>query len=186
MWQRLLKERFHLAVHHEVKDFPAYELVVAKGGPKLQPSAGGPGEPVQEFPRPTKGADGFPVLAPGSRHAVFQPTENGVRIARETFRDCSMLDLVHELAWPLAEQSSWQHVLSVGRIVDKTGLQGKYDFRLEYAGTHSPGGAFSSQLTDIPDLFDAVQRQLGLKIETSKAPTDIIVLDHVDKMPAAN
>ena len=141
---------------------------------------------LQEFPRLTHGADGFPVLAPGSRHAVFQPIENGVRIARATFRDFSMPELAHELAWPLAEQPTWQHVMSVGRIVDKTGLPGKYDFRLEYAGSVSPGGAFSSQLTDLPDLFDALQRQLGLKLETTKAATDILVVDHVDKMPAAN
>jgi uncharacterized protein (TIGR03435 family) len=190
MWQRLLKERFHLAVHHEVKDFPGYELVVAKGGPKLDPSAGDPGESAQPGLRPTKGADGFPVLPPGGRHAVFQPTENGVRITRETFRDFSILDLVRELAWPLGQQSS-EHTISMGRIVDMTGLPGKYDFRLEYAGTHSPGGTFpqpgaSGQLTDTPDLFDAVQKQLGLKIEVSKAPTDMIVVDHVDRMPTAN
>jgi uncharacterized protein (TIGR03435 family) len=39
---------------------------------------------------------------------------------------------------------------------------------------------------DSPDLFDAIQRQLGLKIEASKAPTNILVADHVDRMPTAN
>jgi uncharacterized protein (TIGR03435 family) len=190
MWQGLLKERFHLAVHHEVKDLPRYELVVAKGGPKLRPSAGDPGKPGPSGLRPTQGADGFPVLPPGGRHGVFQPIENGVAVTRETFRDFSMQELAQELAWPLG-QRPWEHVMSVGRMVDKTGLEGKYDFRLEYAGTHSPGGALSQrgadgQIGSAPDLFDAVQRQLGLKIEASKAPIDILVVDHVDRMPTGN
>jgi uncharacterized protein (TIGR03435 family) len=189
MWQQLLKERFHLAVHHEVKDLPRYQLVVAKGGPKLHPSAGDPGKLVPGV-RPTRGVDGFPILPPGARHFFYQPIENGVQITRETFRDSSIQELAQELAWPLGERS-WEHVMSVGRIVDKTGLQGKYDFRLEYAGAHSAGGAFAQssadgQLSGVPDLFDAVQRQLGLNIEASKAPTDILVVDHVDRMPTKN
>jgi uncharacterized protein (TIGR03435 family) len=189
MWQQLLKQRFHLAVHHEVKDLPRYELAVAKGGPKLRPSAGDPGKPAPGV-RPTQGADGFPILPPGARHFFYQPIENGVRVTRETFRDYSMQELAQELAWPLGELS-WEHVMSVGRIVDKTGLLGKYDFRLEYAGTHSAGGAFAQSGADgqpsgVPDLFDAVQRQLGLKIEASKAPTEILVVDHVDRMPTEN
>jgi uncharacterized protein (TIGR03435 family) len=189
MWQRLLKERFHLAVHYEVKDLPRYELIVAKGGPKLHPSASDPGKPVPGV-RPTQGADGFPILPPGARHFFYQPIENGVQITRETFRDSSIQELAQELAWPLGERS-WEHVMAGGRIVDKTGLQGKYDFRLEYAGTHSAGGAFAQSGADgqpsgVPDLFDAVQRQLGLKIEASKAPTEILVVDHVDSMPTGN
>ncbi len=81
--------------------------------------------------------------------------------------------------------------MSLGRVVDKTGLQGRYDFRLEYAGTHSAGGAIARSAADgqpsgIPDLFDAVQRQLGLKIDATKAPTDILVVDHVERMPTKN
>jgi uncharacterized protein (TIGR03435 family) len=189
MWQRLLKERFHLAVHHEVKDYPTYELVVAKGGPKLKPSAGDPGKPVPGQ-RWTRGADGFPVLPPGGRHGIFMPIENGVQVTRETFRDFSMQELVQELAWPLG-QRSWENSISVGRIVDKTGLPGKYDFKLEYTGTHAPGGAFpqpgpDGRIPDAPDLFDAVQGQLGLKIETLKAPVDVLLVDRVDKMPTGN
>lgn len=190
MWQQLLKERFHLSVHHMTKDFPVYELVIAKNGPKLKASAGDPGVPLPSRPRPTHGDDGFPVLPPGVRHGFFQPIENGVQITRETFRYYSMQELAQELAWPLG-LPSWEHVVSVGRIVDKTGLNGRYDFRLEYAGTHFPGGAFpqpgaDGQLAEAPNLFDAVQQQLGLKLQESKAPVDILVVDHVDKMPTEN
>jgi uncharacterized protein (TIGR03435 family) len=187
MWQHLLKERFHLTVHHETRDFPAYELVVAKGGPKLQPSAGDPGKPPQPGLRWTVGADGFPVLPPGGRHGLTMANENGVQVTRETFRYYTMPELCQQLAWPLGE-FPWQHVASVGHIVDKTGLAGRYDFRLEYTGTHAPGGAFlkPGELGAAPDLFGAVQRQLGLQIKTSKAPADVLVVDHIDKMPTAN
>jgi len=190
MWQRLLEERFHLAVHHVPKDFPVYELVVAKNGPKLKASAGDPGKRVPGS-LPTHGEDGFPVLPPGSRHAFFQPMENGVHITRETFRDYSMQELVQELAWPLGAPSSWDHVISVGRIVDKTGLTGKYDFKLQYEGMHNPGGAFpppgpDGQVGSAPTLFNALQQQLGLKLQESKAPFDVLVVDHVDRIPTEN
>ncbi len=142
MLQRMLEERFHLAVHRHKKEFPVYELVVAKGGTKLRKSAGDPGQTVAGDSRPTHGEDGFPVLPPGARHALFQPIEDGVQVTRETFRDYSMAELVQELAWPLGERPSWEHVLSVGRVVDKTGLSGKYDFKLYYTGVHYPGGAW--------------------------------------------
>lgn len=186
MWQHLLKERFHLALHRKAIEFSAYQLVVAKGGPKLQPSAGLPGEPRPES-RALRGADGFPVLPPGGQHAYVLTIENGVRVTRETFRYFSMPELCQELAWPLGEVH-WQHTPSGGRIVDHTGLTGRYDFRLEYNGTHHPGGAFlkSEQSGAVPDLFDAVQLQLGLKIEVSRAPMDVLVIDHMDRRPTAN
>lgn len=119
---------------------------------------------------------GFPVLPPGAHHALFQPIEDGVQVTRETFRDFSMAELVQELAWPLGEHPSWEHVLSVGRVVDKTGLRGKYDFKLYYAGAHHPGGALPQPGRDgepgvAPTLFDALRQQLGLKLQETKALT---------------
>jgi uncharacterized protein (TIGR03435 family) len=191
MWQRMLEERFPLAVHHRKEEFPVYELLVAKDGPRIQKSAAGAGQAVAGGSRPTRGGDGFPVLPPGVHHAMFQATENGVRITRETFRDCSMAQLVQELAWPLGAPSAWQHVLSVGRVVDKTGLSGSYDFKLYYAGAHYPGGAFPQPGQDAefgaaPTLFDAIQQQLGLKLQETKALLDVLVVDHLERMPTDN
>lgn len=190
MLQRMLEERFHLAVHYRKKEFPVYELLVAKDGPRIQKSAGGAGQAVAGGSRPTRGGDGFPVLPPGSHHAMFESTKDGVPISRETFRDCSMAELVQELAWPLGGPSAW-HALSVGRLVDKTGLSGRYDFKLFYAGGHSPGGAFwqpgqDAELGVAPTLFDAVQQQLGLKLHETNALFDVLVVDHLDRMPTDN
>jgi uncharacterized protein (TIGR03435 family) len=73
MWQNLLAERFKLTVHREKKEIPGYELVVAKGGLKIQESAPVPpqtdeastpprpdGPPKQQLDQ-----DGYPVLPPG-------------------------------------------------------------------------------------------------------------------------
>lgn len=58
-----------------------------------------------------------------------------------------------------------------GLVVDKTGLTGKYDFTMEFV----PGS-----------LAAIIQRDLGLKLEGGKAPVDVLVIDHLEKVPSAN
>jgi uncharacterized protein (TIGR03435 family) len=65
-------------------------------------------------------------------------------------------------------------------IVDKTGLTGKYDFTLEW----TPEGAAPTDQSG-PDIFTAIQEQMGLKLESTKGPVDVIVIDHIEK-PSAN
>jgi uncharacterized protein (TIGR03435 family) len=65
-------------------------------------------------------------------------------------------------------------------IVDKTGLTGRYDFTLEW----TPDGVAPSDQSG-PDIFTAIQEQLGLKLESTKGPVDVIVIDHIEK-PSAN
>lgn len=68
----------------------------------------------------------------------------------------------------------------VGRvIVNKTGLEGGYDFTLEYA----PDGADASDPR--PSIFTALEEQLGLKLEPARGPVDVIVVDHIER-PTAN
>jgi uncharacterized protein (TIGR03435 family) len=71
-------------------------------------------------------------------------------------------------------------------VLDKTGLKGLYDFKLEFtdprfhrlAGADAPADA-------APDLFAAVQEQLGLKLEAKKGPVEIVIVDHIER-PSAN
>jgi uncharacterized protein (TIGR03435 family) len=70
-------------------------------------------------------------------------------------------------------------VSPVGRpIVNKTGIQGNYDIKLDYAEgvTDSP----------LPSIFTALQEQLGLKLESQKVPVQMLIIDHVDKTPTEN
>ena len=82
----------------------------------------------------------------------------------------------------------------VGRpILDRTGLNGKYDFQLTWtpdeSSANGPLGGPASPLTaadpDSPNIYTALQEQLGLKLDSSKGPVQVIVLDHVEK-PSAN
>lgn len=74
-------------------------------------------------------------------------------------------------------------------VIDKTGLKGVYDFRLEYSheGLKPLPGVPSPAVQDpAPSLFAAVQEQLGLKLEAAKEPVDVIVVDNINKTPADN
>jgi len=66
-------------------------------------------------------------------------------------------------------------------VIDQTGLDGEYDFNLRWA----PDVAEGDSVPDGSSIFTAVQEQLGLKLESSKAPVDVIVIDHIEK-PSAN
>ncbi len=57
-------------------------------------------------------------------------------------------------------------------VVDRTGLQGSYDVEIDWAA--DPG-------SDKPSIFTAVQEQLGIKLESTKAPVDVFVIDHVER-----
>jgi len=68
---------------------------------------------------------------------------------------------------------------AVGRvIVNKTGLEGGYDFTLDYA----PDGADASDTR--PSIFTALEEQLGLKLEPARGPVDVIVVDHIERAKA--
>jgi uncharacterized protein (TIGR03435 family) len=189
MLLNLLKERFHLTYHSEKKNFDLYALNVAKGGPKLRAAAPAAG-PLPDAPRPGTivtpapvDRDGFPQL-PAGRPGFQGKTENGVN--RWTFR----------METPQQLLSALQFALSPSRTVDKTGLTGTYDFTLEFSSAGLPGpmgrgfgvtpAGEAGQPDAAPDLFTALEKQLGLKLEKSKTQLDVIVIDHMDKVPTEN
>ena len=82
---------------------------------------------------------------------------------------------------------------NVGRVVvDKSGLEGRYDLSLKWApdGGAASGSSASGQTPSVPDssgpsIFTALQEQLGLKLESQKGPVQVLVIDHVE-MPSEN
>jgi uncharacterized protein (TIGR03435 family) len=64
-------------------------------------------------------------------------------------------------------------------VVDRTGIQGNYDIELHYARDEERDAT-------LPSLFTALEDQLGLKLETQKVEVDVVVVDHVERMPTAN
>ena len=78
------------------------------------------------------------------------------------------------LAGALASQGA-----AGGPVIDKTGIQGEYDITLHYATVGNPS-------SNLPDIFTALQEQLGLKLVPQKVPVDFLVIDHADKVPTEN
>jgi uncharacterized protein (TIGR03435 family) len=76
-------------------------------------------------------------------------------------------------------------------VLDMTGLKGFYSFSLTYTPEEVPSapGPDSGVLTESavgPSLLNAIQDQLGLKLEARKAPVEILVIDHAEKVPTEN
>jgi uncharacterized protein (TIGR03435 family) len=87
---------------------------------------------------------------------------------------------IHSMAVPL-EYLAGNLPYVVGRtVIDKTGLTGKYSYTVTYTPDDAPPAD-----TNGPSLFTALQEQLGLKLESSKGPVEMLVIDHVEK-PDAN
>jgi uncharacterized protein (TIGR03435 family) len=69
-------------------------------------------------------------------------------------------------------------------VLDRTNLPGIYDFTVDLSGLGFNGGPPEKE--DAPTIFTTVQRDLGLKLESKKEPVDVLILDHVEKVPISN
>ncbi|HJT90275.1 MAG TPA: TIGR03435 family protein [Bryobacteraceae bacterium] len=173
MLQTLLEDRFHFKYRRETKDLPVYALVVSKSG-KLHESEGecGPRPAVLPPPEPGK-----PPATPCGGFMVSPGNLSGNHSGMDQLTN----------------------VLSrfVGRIVlDKTGLTGKYDINLQWTPVPGeiqlppgapPPGAIPLPPVDPngPSIYAALPEQLGLKLESQKAPVETMVIDHIEE-PSEN
>jgi uncharacterized protein (TIGR03435 family) len=167
MLKALLADRFHLAVHPDKKDLQAYTLTAGKN-PKLKQSedAGNP---------------------PGCRAQIGGPGATqmpggGIRLNRDAgpiYVDYTCHNTTMEaFAKQLTQQVSQNGVISP--VEDKTGLEGKWDF--EFRMTLRIGPLMQSQTaSDNITIFDAVDKQLGLKLNPIQIPQDVLIVDKADK-----
>jgi uncharacterized protein (TIGR03435 family) len=156
MIQKLLADRFGLTFHHEKRELTVYALTIGKNGPKLTKSESAGSIPALLF----RGLGNLPG------------------------RNATMEEFAGVLQGAVLDRP----------VVDQTGLKGRFDFQLQwtpdetqFASLRGPGplptppeGAETQ-----PDLFTAIQQQLGLKLESTKAQTDVFVIDKVEK-PSEN
>jgi len=179
----MLVERFHLTYHHEFRELPVYELLVGKNGPS--------------FPESDLSVKGTP-LEPGARRAPRAIDEKGFFLLRpgpSPFVGNLADGIIH---WASAQQpvSELARILEndLGRpVVDKTGLTGKYNIKIAYSRDglrpmlgKPPEPADNTTPSGGPSLVKALQDQLGLKLESEKDPIDVIVIDHIERMPTEN
>jgi uncharacterized protein (TIGR03435 family) len=169
MLQRLLEERFHLKIRRVAEEAPMYALTVAKSGFKLKPMQEGDCIPdgPPEWPaggRPACNWTGWDVNGPNRRLLLGGVTLNVLA------RDFGQLILDRN-------------------VIDRTGITGKFVFRLEYSPDENTRCIFPGRPcpvdtnSDIPPaatIFTALEQQLGLKLEPIKGPREHIVIDHVE------
>jgi uncharacterized protein (TIGR03435 family) len=123
MLQGFLKDSFGLVFHMSKKGIDAYTLVVAKGGPKLQPAAPAAGPPPEHLgPQARFQTDdkGFPALPAGYSISATTGSTTTTGAVRMTFRNAAPAVLVTAIG------------KGTLKISDKTGLSGPYDFTLEF------------------------------------------------------
>jgi bla regulator protein BlaR1 len=190
MMQSLLEDRFHLKTHRETRSGPAYEMTVAKGGPKLQPNAGSCDIDVPPAAAPRDPNTGRPD--PGFKtHGRVPPPAQGKPCHVILSLNDGPNRLLVTRGMTMDEFSGWLYHMTDRTVVDKTGLTGKYDIRLEYLPdqpARPTAGDDSNESADTqPEatLSTAMQQQLGLKLTPVKGTRQIIVIDHIEK-PSEN
>ena len=173
MLQALLADRFKLAIHREAKEMPVYELVVAKGGPKLQPAD------IQEKDCPETSST--PPAAPSASTPmpVLCHTFNGGQGRGLHGRAVNMSDLVSYVENWTGSALCWI----------RPGIEGLYSGSrtkpwrpIGSTETPAPGvkADDGSELADLPSLFEVFDG-LGLKLESKNDTADVYVVDHIEQ-----
>jgi uncharacterized protein (TIGR03435 family) len=192
MLLRLLERRLQLQAHIEADQIPAYALTVAGGGLKIKPAAPGACTPLEA--RPGSGLQfGHPtsvLTAPPSPDDVRRGAKPGCGSwggpagQNMTFvaGDVPIQALVQYLAFRLGGV----------RVLDKTGVTDRFNFFLEFArDENAPGRSVLEQPPPPSDgpraatIFAAIEEQLGLRLEQTRAPREFVVIDRVER-PAPN
>jgi uncharacterized protein (TIGR03435 family) len=184
MLQDLLADRFRLVYHRDRKLFPGYELTVAPGGPRIRPSdtqADSLDDSHASRGSIKKGgqaSSGFPVLEPGRKFKVKSPPLSESGIIRATFHE-TIPEFVEYLPYMIMA-SNRETGYPRYRVANRTGLEGVFDFTLEFFGgaTLDGGG---------PSIFRALERQVGLRLnKTSDVEVEMIVVDSAERIPTEN
>ena len=173
MLRTLLAERFRFVFHTEMREVPVYALVADRGnrglGPNLTVSTQCDPAAVPTLgPRP-----GDAQRATGQRPCTVITGADGRGAAYMTGGARNMAALVDALQNPGLQGM-------VDRpVVDRTGLTGTYDFDVRFAAAGL--GAASPDAPNLPSIFTALQEQLGLRLEPSRGPVDMLVIDSVQR-----
>ena len=157
MLKNLMQSRFGLSFHTEKRELSVYTVSIGKNGP--------------------------------AGIKMVKNTTNGQRVGaqglgRTLFSGVTMADFAAQLQLRVLDRP----------VIDRTGLTDRYDFTLNWrpdefqfprATAAQRAAAVTNGADALPDLFTAVQEQLGLKLDATKAPADVLVIDKVSK-PSEN
>ena len=166
MMRNLLEQRFDLKIRREMKDLAVYEMVIGKDGLKMKPSdetrpASGP----VAFDKLKTGGDGFPELPPSAQTILEYFTPEGAKVM------CQRESMSKIVSW-LSERADRP-------IINKTGLQGTYDFSMTWNPDQNDAGQDYG-------LLAATEKQLGLKLEPEKTPVEMLIVVSALRVPKEN
>ena len=163
--RHLLEDRFKLRVHRETREMDIYALVLARPG-------GNPGPNL----KPT--TQDCAAIADAARRGEKPPAPApGVPL-------CGIQGSTGRLRFGGLPASAFAQAFSgpAGRmVIDRTGLTGSWDFELTYAIEGRGGADAPPADPNVPSFFTAIQEQLGLKLEPTKGPVEVLVIDSVEK-----
>ena len=191
MLQNLLTDRFRMTVHREKRDLPVYAMTVNKGGLRLKET-----EPdAASQPSGNAAKSSLDVKATGSAAGVFVDLGNG---AYFTFADDHLIG--HKL--PMERVAELLTNFMDKPVIDMTGLSSSANYDLSLAltaddyRTMQVRAAMKSGINLPPEMLrmaelstDSLSSALeaaGLKMESRRAPQDVIVIDHADRTPTEN
>jgi len=205
MLRNLIAGRFHLTFHYEKQPRPGYELTVMPGGPKFHEFVPGPtpsgeasgsssvADRLAEIRARGLDANGFPNLLP-SQPTAWATQNSATGATKESFRN-NIPAFARNLAGIIDQENRAPAGSPRTRVIDKTGLAGVYDIRFEYAGIpfllgapgNAPAPAVSDPVDAGPNIFSAVQKQLGLKLtKVGDVQVNVMIVDHIDQKPTEN
>jgi uncharacterized protein (TIGR03435 family) len=160
MLQALLAERFKLVARNDTHPVPRYVLSVGKGS-KLKPVSGS-GDPGCK-PKGQGGGRG------GPGDLASQPN---IEVSCHDLTAQAIADNLHQMAGGYLDHD----------VIDSTKLEGSWDFDLEWTGR----GALAAKGSEGISIFDAVEKQLGLKLELKNIPQPSLVIESVNRKPSEN
>ncbi|HEY1307937.1 MAG TPA: M56 family metallopeptidase [Vicinamibacterales bacterium] len=160
MLRSLLEDRFRLSAHRETRDLPIYALVIARAdgrlGPRLRQTTSD--YCAKRFEAAGKAGES---IAPGGPVCGMRPSVNELTAG----------------ALPMNEFARFL-ALNTGRtVVDRTGLTGVWDFDLKYSPPNAPNPD-----PDRPSIFTALQEQLGLRLDATTGPVEVLAIDRVEPL----
>jgi uncharacterized protein (TIGR03435 family) len=170
--QALLADRFKLKVHRETREMDIYALVMAKPG-------GGPGPALK--PSRTDCA----AMAAARRN---QPPQGPPPMPPPTgVIPCGIMGGPGSIrfgGFPISQLTQMLGNQTGRMVVDRTGLTGNWEFELTFAaeqrGQPPPGANIPAPDPDAPSIYTAIQEQLGLKLESTKGPVEVLVVDSAE------
>jgi len=174
MWQKLLKDRFGVVVHHESRVFQGEEITLVKGASKLKET---------DLPStPQTALNGFKDPPDDLLHRLLPAP--GLIVSGDRGETRRILGR----AQSLGDVVAWMAQMAGHAVIDKTGLTGKYDFdiELDLNQPQVPGDNANQPLCVSCAIGIALEEGLGLKLVKSTVQLDVIVVDHAEKTPVEN